>query len=65
MINKKELTFTLFNAGTPHHFSPFKTAICPYEKRKRSLLDIHRDFVAQRNSPSVFILDNTGLPLKN
>lgn len=65
MINKKELSFTLFNNGTQHDFSPFKTIICPYEKRKRYQLDFYRDFVALASSPATFILDNTGLPLKN
>lgn len=60
MINKKELTFTFVSDGTAHAFSPFKSIICPYEKKKRYQLDIYRDIVAHRDSTRVYILDNTG-----
>ena len=60
MVNKKELTFTLFNKGNAFNFNPFKDIICPYEKRKRSQLDFYRDFVTFHNAPTTFIVDNTG-----
>ena len=50
MVNKKELTFTLFNNGNAFNFNPFKDIICPYEKRKRSQLDFYRDFVTFHKS---------------
>lgn len=65
MINKKELSFTLVNDGNTLDFAPFKQFICPYAKRTRYQLDFYRDFVAFRDSPRTFILDNTGQVLKN
>lgn len=60
MINKKTLFFTLVSDGTPHQFEAFKSIVCPFEKKKRYQLDVYRDMVAFRNSPRVYILDNTG-----
>ncbi len=60
MINKKELSFTFHSDGTYQSFSPFKNVYDPFERKKRYLLDMYRDLVKFRDSPSVFILDNTG-----
>lgn len=60
MVNKKTLNFTFVSDGTATEFEAFKTIVCPFEQRKRTQLDFYRDLVAFRNSPSVFILDNTG-----
>lgn len=65
MINKKTLFFTLVSEGTPHQFEAFKTIVCPFEKKKRRQIDVYRDLVAFRDSPSVFIIDNTGNVLPN
>lgn len=64
MINKKELFFTFHSDGTAHSFAPFKNIYDPFEKKKRYQLDVFRDLVAFRDSPTVFILDNTGHVLK-
>lgn len=60
MINKKTIFFTLVAEGTPHQFEAFKSVVCPFEKKKRYQIDIYRDYVTFRNSPSIYILDNTG-----
>lgn len=60
MINKKTIFFTLVSEGTPHQFEAFKSVVCPFEKKKRYQIDIYRDYVTFRDSPSVYILDNTG-----
>lgn len=65
MINKKELAFTIHSDGTYQSFAPFKNVYDPIEKKKRYQLDMFRDLVAFRDSPTVFILDNTGHVLKS
>lgn len=65
MINKKELSFTFVSDGTPYTFAPLKSVVCPFEKRKRYQIDIYRDLVKFRNSPTVYIIDNTGSILPN
>ncbi len=57
---KKELMFTFVSDGTAHAFQPFKQVYDPNKKQKRHQLDVMRDEVAFRNSPRVFIIDNTG-----
>lgn len=57
---KKELMFTFVSDGTAQAFQPFKPVYDPYEKKKRSQLDVMRDEVAFRNSPRCFIIDSTG-----
>lgn len=63
-MNKKELLFTFHSDGTYHTFSALKSIYDPYEKRKRNQLDMMRDLVAFRDSPTVFIVDSTGHVLK-
>ena len=59
-IHKKELLFSFVSDGTVHQFAAFKFIVCPYEKKKRHQLDMYRDMVEFRDSPTVYILDNTG-----
>lgn len=60
MNKHKELTFTFHSDGTYQSFSPFKNVYDPFERKKRSQLDMYRDLVKHRASKTVFILDNTG-----
>lgn len=60
---KKELTFTYFSDGTGFAFAPFNSVYDRAARKQRYMLDMYRDEVAFRNSPSVYILDNTGQPL--
>jgi hypothetical protein len=62
-MSKKEILFTYFSDGNSIDFNPFSYTICPFQKNRRMMLDVYRDLVAFRASPTVFILDNTGKPL--
>lgn len=57
---KKEMMFTFVADGTPMEFAAFKSVICPFDKKKKYQIDIYRELVAFRNSPTVYIIDNTG-----
>ena len=59
-ITRKDLFFTFVSDGTPHEFSAFNMMLCPFQQKKRYALDVYRDWVAHRNSPTVYIVDNTG-----
>lgn len=59
-ITRKDLFFTFVSDGTPHEFSAFSMMLCPFQQKKRYAMDVYRDWVAHRNSPTVYILDNTG-----
>ncbi|QDJ96302.1 hypothetical protein Xoosp13_115 [Xanthomonas phage Xoo-sp13] len=57
---KKELIFTYHSDGTYFSFAPFKSVYDRQARKQRYQLDMYRDLVAERDSASVFILDNTG-----
>lgn len=58
---KKEIRFTLIADGTPHSFDPHRLVACPYERKKITQLNFYRNYVAFRDSPHVYILDNGGI----
>ena len=57
---KKEMFFTFHSDGTYHPFNPFKQVYDTFAREKRPMLNMMRDIVAFRDSPTVFILDNKG-----
>lgn len=57
---KKEIRYTFFSDGTPHSFNPNKPVYVAGSKERRTQLDLHKELVKFRQSPTVFILDNKG-----
>ena len=57
----KPAKFTFFNSGTQYSFDPKKKTNMNNEFI--TLLELHKREVEFRNSPDVFILDDTGTPL--
>lgn len=60
---KREKRYTFFSDGNSYNFYPERFVYDMFEGKRRSALDFHKDLVAFRNSPTVFILDDTGKPV--
>lgn len=60
---KREKRYTFFSDGNGYNFYPERNVYDIFQKRRRTALDFHKDLVKFRNSPSVFILDETGKPI--
>ena len=60
---KREKRYTFFSDGNSYHFYPERNVYDIFKKRRRTALEFHADLVKFRNSPSVFIVDETGKPI--
>ena len=57
----KTVLFSYYSDGSYHLFNPTKTIYDPKDpKNRKTLLDLHFELVAARNSPSVFITNESG-----
>lgn len=57
--------FTLVSNGTHHAFNPMKVVVDIREKRRRHLVDVHKQYVLDMADPDrVYILDSNGERLR-
>lgn len=57
----KTILYTYYSDGSYHLFNPNKTVYDPKDpKNRKSLLDLHFELVASRNSPRVFVANENG-----
>lgn len=57
---KREKRYTFYSDGNSYNFYPSRIVFDMFEGKRRSALDFHKDLVTFRNSPTVFILDESG-----